>query len=342
MVIAAHTSGKKEDHSYLPEVLSCLAAKHPSDRFIIFSENAIPALPDNCISVPVLPKSINKLLLFYWYSYKLPALLIKHNAQAFISDSGMLCAKTDLPQYLYFSKTPDTERKGFFKKLFTKHLAKVITIFSAEDFITADLSAKHPLSAVKIKTVYHGLPKTLSFGNESGVIENNYYLYIVSAASAPHSMTVLKAFSQLKKRQKTAMKLVLLLQNTEARKLLPDLKNYRFREEVIVIENNEERGEIVKNAFVLIWFCNYDAANIAFTALRESVPIIAEENTLNQMLFGNAALLTNITETSVAEKMQLLYKDENLKNILLENAGKLAIKYDTDRAADLIRAAIIS
>ena len=342
MVIAAHIAGKKENYGYLRAALSNLAAKYPSDRFIIFSANAVHALPENCIQVPVLPKPINNLLLYYWYNYKLPSLLIKYNANAFITDTGMLCMKTAIPQYLYFSNNLfEKGRKTFFKKTFRQGLAKAKTIFTAEDFITDDLSAKYPISAGKIQTVYHGLPVYPSSAEELPVPESSYYLYPVSAASSAYLLTILKAFSQLKKRQKTSMKLVLLLRCMRDSKMIPDLKNYRFRDEVMIMEGYERTEGLIKNSFGLIWFCNYDDADVAFASLKYGVPLIVQENEVNTKLFGNAVMLTNSSENAVAEKMQLLYKDENLKNALLENARLLLKKYDEDRATDQLRAAIM-
>lgn len=347
MVIAAHIGGKPGKNSYLLAALSFLSVKYPADRFIIFSEYTIAGLSDNCKQVPVIPKPKNKLLLYYWYNYKLPALLIKYNAEAFVSDAGMISMKTILPQYLYFHNNVfEKGRNAFFKKIFRQSLANAKAIFTSEDFIKDDLSELYAISAGKIQTVFHGIPVAAagkeSPGTEENIItEGSYYLYPVSAASTPYLLTILKAFSQLKKRQKTSMKLVLLLHNLPGKEMIPDLKNYRFRDDVIVKGEHEGKNALIQNAFGLIWFCNYDHAEIAFAALKYGVPLIAAENKLNRKLFGDAALFTDVSENRIAEKLQLLYKDENVRSVVLKNAESLTGKYDAARAADQLRTAMM-
>ncbi len=137
------------------------------------------------------------------------------------------------------------------------------------------------------------------------------------------------------------MKLVLLLHNLPGKEMIPDLKNYRFKEDVIIKEAHEGKSALIQNAFGLIWFCNYDQAEIAFAALKYGVPVIASENKFNRKLFGDAVLFTDVSENGVAEKLQLLYKDENVRSHVLRNAESFTGKYDAARAADLLRTAMM-
>ncbi len=58
---------------------------------------------------------------------------------------------------------------------------------------------------------------------------------------------------------------------------------------------------------------------------------------------GDAALLINPSEyTDIAEKMMLLYKDESLRNSLVEKGKKIAAQNTLEIAADLLWKAILN
>lgn len=346
MIIAAHIGGKAEKKSFFIASLSLLSLKYSADQFIIFSEYPIPGLNDNCIQVPIMPKPKNKLLLYYWYNYKLPSLLIKYNAGRFVSNAGMISMKTGVPQYLYFGDNKfEKGSNSFFKKIFRLSLSKAQTIFTAEDFIKDALIEKYGVSPAKTKTVYHALSggETESSVSDSGIKigEYDYYFCPVTSVSSVHLIIILKAFSQLKKRQKTSMKLVLMLLNIQEKNLIPDFKNYRYREDVLIISEKETSAFSVENAFGLIWFCGYEHAAIAFAALKSGVPVIVPENNINKSLFRDAAIFTALSETGLAENMQLLYKDETVRKNLNENAEILLENYDAEQSAEQLRAAIM-
>ena len=84
MTVAAHiTSDKENVLSFLSDHLPVLASKNLDDHFIFFTDKIYPPATfkgGNITQVLISPQIKNSLLLYYWYNYKLPALLKKYNA----------------------------------------------------------------------------------------------------------------------------------------------------------------------------------------------------------------------------------------------------------------------
>ena len=344
MVIAAHVSWEYDPDNPLLTSLRIIAERNPGDRVILFSPEIIPAI-ENIIVDGSVPDQRDSLRMRYWYRYKLTRLLKKYKADSFISDAGMLGMKVGIPQFLFFADQSFEERKGFvFGKNLPASLAKAKAVFVTEDFIARILTEKHRVAADKIKTVYHGLDEderepvaTAEMIRAKFTDGNDYFLYPVNPTSAPNCVLLLKAFSQLKKRQKTSMKIVLLHSGMDEEGLVPDFKNYRYRDDVKIISTEEKNAQLLTaHAYGLIWLSDYFPGNEAFRAMQHKVPLIAEDNETNKSLFGNAALFSALSQNELADKMQLLYKDELLKKSVSDHAPGWLLKYDAMKAADAL------
>jgi hypothetical protein len=351
MKIAAHISGQNNSNSFLLASLKIISEKYPLLNFILFVETIIEGLGKNFKQVLISPKPKNNLILYFWYAYKLPAMLKKHNKMVFISDAGILCTKSNIVQYLFFCKTNFWQNKNkYFKKVLLESLALSKKIFVTEGFIKTKIIDNYNINELRIQTLHHGLNKVINVLDEhtKQIIKDefanghDYYFYPVTTSSASHLLLVLKAFSQLKKLQKTSLKLLLFLEDVSEENLIPNFKNYKYRSDTILIQSNASKAEvIIQAAFALIYFSEYIQNNIAFTAMQHSVPTIVSNTKENENLFANAVLFTNIEEKSLAEKMQLLYKDEMVRNTLVLQANQLLKKYDSDKAAEELYNAIL-
>ena len=334
----------QEVNSPLLASMNLLAEKFPGDRYILFTDN-IPAAPaQNCKVIAVSPAPKNKLLKFYWYSYKLPSLLAKNNADAFISDAGMLNTKINLPQFLFCNDNNLLNTKSvFLRKQFVAALLKAQKIFTTADYISDELQQQYQVPAEKLCTVYHGIQQnevavSADLLKEKFTEGNDYYCCPVSASAVPDLITLLKAFSQFKKRQKTSMQLVLLPDFISDEELIPDFKNYKYRDDVKIIAPGEKNADaLIQYAYALIFLCGYERHEDVLKALSCYVPVVAEDTPANRSLFGNSALFSPVTDTSLAECMQLLYKDESVKHTLNSTAQDVLQKYDAEVSALSLR-----
>ncbi len=350
MQIAAHFSQHKDIENPLLTSLKILSEKYPEVKFIFFVDTLIEGLNKNCNQVIISPKPTNNLLLFFWYKFKLYGFLKKRVKIVFIGDAGLVCEQTTIPQYLFFTKENFLkENNPAFKSKFVEALAKTTKVFTAEGFISSALQKEYAIPAKKIETIFHGLTgniKKYSFATieEIKTLYSkgfDYYLFSVTTTSKEYILHVLKAFSQLKKMQKTSMKLVVFLDDVMEKKLIPDFKNYKYKDEVLFIPQDvNNRRNIVAASNGLFYFSEYNTNNIAFVALQQTIPVVTIDNTINRSIFDEAVLYTEMTDKAITEKMQLLYKDEAIKNKLTITSKELLKKYDAIKVADQLYNAI--
>ncbi len=344
MQIAAHFTQYKDTENPLLTSLKILSEKHSEVKFIFFVDTLIDGLNKNCTQVIISPKPKNNLLLFFWYKFKLYGFLKKRVKIVFIGDAGLVCEQSSIPQYLFFSKENFLkESNPVFKSKFVDSLEKTMKIFTTENFLAGALQKEYNLPVEKIEPIFHGLSGKTKVYSHATIEEIkttytkgfDYYLYSITNTSKESTLHILKAFSQLKKMQKTAMKLVLFLDDVPEEKLIPDFKNYKYRDEVIFIKQDvNNRRNIVSASNALFYFSEYQTNNIAFVALQQAIPIVTVDNDINRSIFGEAVLYTATTDKAITEKMQWLYKDEALKNNLTMASKELLKKYDATKVAE--------
>jgi len=355
LTIAAHIIlSPKADQNYLLDNIIFWAKNSPADHFIIFSDDisfadTLPA--GNITPVLIKPAIKNNLSFYYWYNLKLPSLLKRYDANAFISGSGAISLRTNIPQYLFlresFSRSHDKHRhKKYLLKYFPRFAEKAAAIFTTEKYIAAALQKRFPQVTKEIFTPYHALSEIyqpLSWEEKEAITAtftsgNDYFVHYLSANTQHSVRMMLKAFSIFKKWQKSSMKLVFLVDNLQAEGLVPDMGLYKYRDEVLFIPAGaDNRSMLLAAALSALYLPKYiHGENFGLNALQCNVPLIVPEMEDLKLSFGDAALYAGSDETSIAEKMLLLYKDETLRKTLLESGSTLLLNYDLEKSASEI------
>lgn len=343
MVIAAHIWGEEIEQSLLLLALKQMASLQPRNSFIFFTNSSLKNLSENCVQVNVNPKPASKVLLYFWYNYKLPKLFIKYAVNTFISNTGMLAADVLINQFLFIEhKTLGEERNIFFKKRLNNSVTIAQTVFVTDnvigDTISKQLSAhKSNIQQLNFSLQENNILFTLS--DVEAVREKyckgfDYYLFRIDDASKAHVVTVLKSFSQLKKWQKTSLKMILLFENDIDEKLLPDFKNYKYRNEIILIkETNANQSLLTAAAFCYIFFGNYNRVGDVYKALQYNVPVIAADTEINNLLFKLTVAYAAVSVDILARQLQLIYKDEVYRKQLLQKANIFLTQFNSDAAS---------
>lgn len=348
MTIAVHiSSGRVNGLLHTSALL--LAAKHPDDHFIFFTDTELKIGLPNCTQVIIAPKLKNRLLRHYWYNYKLPSSLKRYNSDAFISSAGMISLKADIDQYLVFEDDIFKNEKStnnYYKKIFRSALLKARTIFVSEDIFKTNSTGYLSEIGNKINVCYHGFgekQEQLPYAEQQKIKDEHtegydYFLYPVTNTSAEYLITILKALSLFKKRQRSSLKLVLLLkQNIGEYELIKDFKNYKYRDDVLFIKDTKDISpNLMRSPYAMIYFCEYAQMDTALKAMYAGVPLITEATSLNNALFAGVTLHADNNPGSLAEKMMEVYKDEDGRNRLTATGYSFTYKYDAQAAADAI------
>ena len=343
MIIGAHVWGEDIEQSRLLFALKNAALSKPANQIILFTDFIVNALPQNCLQVNIYPKPKNKLLLYYWYKYKLPKLLLKYNISLFISNAGMLSSSNAVKQFLFIeNKNLLEERNNFFKKKFAEAVSDAQNVFVTDDILADSFNKKFPDFTGKIQKLYFDVNENnavFTLNDIEAVKEKytagfEYYLFRVNAFSQTQLLTVLKSFSQLKKWQKTSLRLMLLFENEIDEKLLPDFKNYKYKNEVVLLkEINENTLSLTAAAFAYIFFGDYKSSKNVYNAFYYNIPVISADTISNNLLFKLAVTYAAINVDSLALQLQLIYKNESYKLQLLQKATMFLTKFDSNTAS---------
>jgi glycosyltransferase involved in cell wall biosynthesis len=342
MKIVAHISKQEKNESLLLTILRAIE-QNSKRAFLLFSDETINNLDSkDCVQLPA-PKNNSKFAQFFWYKFKLPSLLKKEKDFVFISELGNIMHNATYPQFLFFASVDfKTNPNKYFKKVFIAALQNAKHIFVAENFIKEILINEFALLPEKITTTYYGVIKKNIFSSNDVSLKikdtysngYDYFLFEVNQSSADKLLILLKAFSLFKKWQKSALKLGLLLQNISEENLIHNFTNYKYKDDIFFVKVDAEA--LVASAFACIHFTNYAANSLSFVALQNRVPVIAVENNTNNSIFENAALFCTLSEKSLSEKMQLLYKNEYIRNEITANGLALLQKYNATTASKIL------
>lgn len=138
---------------------------------------------------------------------------------------------------------------------------------------------------------------------------------------------LLKAFSIFKKWQQSNMKLLIIVNNKNATILSKLISNYKYRSDVQTIENSHTKiNEIRFSAYAAIFLNTKGLFSMkAMSFLENEIPIFMATEESYNFSFEKCSLFFYNNEQSIAENLILLYKDEMLRNRLIEN-GKVFVK----------------
>jgi glycosyltransferase involved in cell wall biosynthesis len=365
MRIAINTRFLQDDYpegygNFLYEIFSRITKKNPEHGFIfIFDRDADQRFVSatNIKAVIAGPPPRHPLLWKLWYDVKLPALLKKHKADVFVSCDGICSLRAKIPQCLLipdlaFLHSPEGIRKShilFYKKYTPLFLEKADAVATASEFSKQDILSHYGIPPEKISVIYNGVNeifqplaeeiKTRTKEKFTGGKE--YFVYAGFIHPRKNLMNLLKAFSVFKKRQQTNMKLVLagkLAQNYES--FTESLKSYKYRNDVVLTGYMEDKelANIIGSAYGMICPSRFEGFAVpAIMAMKAAVPVITITDSAMQEITNDAALYANAGDyKDIAEKMMLLYKDENKRKDLVRQGTVTAQQYNWDRTADLL------
>ncbi len=350
---------------FIQETFSRIVRNHPEHSFVFIFDQPYDesfVFERNVKAVITGPASKQPLLWKYWYDIKIPALLRKYKADVFVSCDGICSLRTKLPQCLIvhdlaFLHYPSFHKKShlsFYKKYTPKFLEKTAAIATVSSFSKNDIISQYKIDPDKIDVVFSAAKDLFksSGDEEKSFIKNKYtegkeyFLYTGAIHPRKNLMNLLKAFSVFKKRQKTNMKLVLagrLAWKYES--FTESLKSYKYRDDVVMTGYVDE-VELVKitgAAYGLVYPSFFEGFGVpVLEAMKCNVPVITSANSAMQEIAKDAALYIDPeSHTDIADKMMLLYKDENLRNQLIEKGRSTAEEYNWDKTAALLWQSIV-
>jgi glycosyltransferase involved in cell wall biosynthesis len=365
MVIAVNTRFLIKDSlegfgNFTAEIFGTMARQHPEHQFYFILDRPftfLPDLPSNVSLQVVGPPARHPLLWKYWFDIKIPQVLKKIKADVFVSPDGFCSLTTKVPQCLVihdlgFLQYPEAYKKThyrFYKHFTPKFIKKACSIATVSEFSKQDIIGHYKTPADKIDVVYNGVKdgfQPLSFDKREVFKEkysggSEFFLYAGALQPRKNLVNLLKAFSIFKKRQKSEMKLMLAgrlaWKNDEFLELL---KTYKYREDVVLtgyVEQSELEG-LMASAYAMVYPSLFEGFGVPVVeAMKCEVPVLTSAHTAMEEIGEEAALYFDpASHTDMAEKLMLIYKDEDLRKSLIQKGNAVAKKFTWKRSAELL------
>lgn len=281
----------------------------------------------------------------------------KYKADVFVSADGFCSLATHIPQCvvvhdLAFAHYPNQMKRShslFLKRYVPKFLEKADAIATVSEFSKHDIVQTYKTNPGKINVVYSAAkeifqPVETNIANEvkqSYSAGREYFLHVGAIHPRKNLITLLKAFSIFKKRQKSNFKLVLAGRLAwKYDSFIHNLKNYKYRADVIMLGyvDEKELAKIIASAYALVYPSLMEGFGVpVLEAMKCHVPVITSSHSSMQEIAEDAALFADANNAEdIAEKMMLIYKDENLRRNLIKKGEVTANKYSWQRTAELL------
>ena len=267
----------------------------------------------------------------WWRSVTLPRLLRKYAADVVLMVNALIPVGT-LKSFAWFQDNQGWER--------IKKAASSTVLITSTEWQSNALAARFPLNTtVTVKPTLPSASEPLGSAQKASTREEftGGKMFFLYAGPLDKDLTdLVRAFSVFKKRQKSDWKLVLA---GEARKddvFIKSLQHYRYRDDVVVLDGISWSAlrELMAAAYALVSPADQSARWLIDSGFQAGVPVLVRDTALLREEGGEALLyMGQASQTEIAETMMTIYKDENLRSVLVGNgerelqgrsAGKMA------------------
>ncbi len=368
MVIAVNTKYflKAYQHNYSNFIFECfrrIANRQPRHTFIFFSDAAFDSsfyLAGNSIPV-VVPVSNGAMLSSVLYNMKVLALLKKYHVNIFLN-ADAFCSLFTKARQCFIAFNPDYLSESSFSKqnhlflckIFAKSSIKKARLIITESQFSRNHIIKHyKTGKKKIDVINNGvsvIDKQIHWEEKEKIkaqyADGNEYFVLSGNTSQPNILVnLLKAFSHFKKWQKSSMRLLIVQKEILHNDFTESLKSFKYRNDVKLLHKLPQ-SEVIKvtaAAYCMIHSPFYESfTNPPLQAMSYKVPVITSNTGSLHEICAEAVLYANFNNYSdVAEKLILVFKDENLRQDLIEKGIYHIRDFNWDKTSDLLWKSIV-
>lgn len=333
MVVAVDIRFVEEYQNFIFETFKRITAQHPQHSFIfilnkpynlslVFSANVIPIVQPR--KIELLSKIRN--------DHRISSLLKKYNTDVFVTFQSLL--QTKIPQCLIA-----------LDKSTSKYLKKAKVIITKSEFSKKKIIGKYKIDENKIDVVYKAVDEifqSILFEEKEKIKENhadgNEYFLFTGKVQLDNLLNVLKAFSGFKKLQKSNMQLLIASRNEMTKEILEMLRLYKYKSEVKILDVDKKTlAAITGAAYAFVYPFAQGGYSHLLEAMRCDVPVLTSNTGCMPEVCGDAALFFDYkNHKDIADKMMFIYKDEKLRQQLIDKGKEQIKKYSWDKIAELL------
>jgi glycosyltransferase involved in cell wall biosynthesis len=363
MIIGINICGTEKENGqsdkFIIDCFTKIAIKHSAHQFVFIIDKEI-GVDEKNVFINVSPRPKSAFFWKFWYKYTLEPVIKKQKIDLLINCNAICALNSKIPQMLFINDmhilhTSSGTKKydWFYKKHIVQFLQKTKRVVTISNFLRQELIAKYKIEEQKIDVLYPAIDKryqSIPFEEKEKIKEKytngkEFFLYAGDISAEKNLISLLKAFSFFKKRQKSNMQLIILAETIDGADFIESLKTYKYRDEIQLLQTValEESVVITASAYAFVYPSLYEPfPKKMLEAMQAGIPVIANYLTTISETCGDAVEYANTNNfEEIAEKMMLLFKDENKRNELIAKGNKQVLPYNMDKMTDELWQSII-
>jgi glycosyltransferase involved in cell wall biosynthesis len=340
-------------------VLKRITKAHPEHQFLFLFDRAYDeefVYSQNVTPIVLYPQARHPFLFYWWFEHSVAGVLNKVKPDLFYSPDGFLSLNAkvcSLPvihdiNYEHYPQDLPKLVSQYYKHYMPKFIQKGQRVITVSEFSKKDIADKYKIESSKIDVVYNGAEeayKPLDKAEKEAVKAKysggkDYFLYVSALHPRKNVKRLLQAFDKFKEATKSDMKLVLVgpmyFKNNEMEQVY---KGMKFKDDVIFTGrlNVEELCKVTGAAFALTYVSYFEGFGIpVIEAMQCDIPVITSNVTSMPEIAGDAALqLDPFSVDDIAKAMQDIYRDEALRQKLIEKGRARCRNFSWDKTAEL-------
>jgi glycosyltransferase involved in cell wall biosynthesis len=345
---------------YTSEVLQRLVQQRPEHQFLfLFDKNFDQAFvfAENVTPVVLFPPARHPFLWWWWFEISIPWALKKYKADVFLSPDGYASLRAPVPTvmvvhdiaYKYMRHHFSALMRSYFDYYVPKFVQKAQRIVTVSEFSKQDIIKQLGVSPDKIAVSYNGCKDNFKPLNESDQAavrlqyaeDQAYFLYVGSIHPRKNVHRLIQAFDQFKIQTQSPVKLLIggrFAWQTGEVKDAYDQAIFKRDIQLLGYVSDQELPRLVGAALALVYVSLFEGFGVPLLeAMFCEVPIITSNVSAMPEVAGEAAWLVDPTDVNaIANAMQLLYENPELREDLIEKGKMQRKKFTWEQATAII------
>ncbi|MFL5762577.1 MAG: glycosyltransferase family 4 protein [Bacteroidia bacterium] len=348
------------------ETLKRITNDHPEHHFIFLFDRDYDEeflFADNVTPLILSPPARHPFLFYIWFEFSVAGFLNKFKPDLFVSPDGYLSLRGKCKQlavihdinFEHYPKDVSWIVRKYYRFFFPKFAKKATRIATVSAFSKKDIIEHYEVPAAKIDVVYNGCNELYQPASKETQLStkkkftngNDYFLFVGALHPRKNISRLLKAFDQFKTKEKADTKLVLV---GEKYRWTAEIKhsyiNMQFKDDVIFTGrlSTEDLKNVLGSALAMVYVPYFEGFGIPILeAMNCDTPVITSNVTSMPEIAGDAALLVDpFSVDSISNAMIYIFKDESMRNSLIEKGRKRAMDFSWDKTAEALWKTILA
>jgi len=344
---------------YTVSIFKLLVKQYPQHQFVFVYDRPHPTdliIGENVESITVAPAARHIPAFFYWYNISAALAVKKIKADVWVQPYGFCSLSTSVPQVLvvhdlafkHFPQHISWTQRWHYAAMTPRFLKKAKRVVTVSEFSKQDIIQSYPQLALD-PTVISGAARSgfvpLSWEEKEQVKEAytegyEYFLCVGGINPRKNMMHILKAFSLFKKWHKSNMKLVFAGRLAwQYQEFVEKLKTFKYRNDVVLTGYVEETilQKLTGAAYASLYVTHFEGFGLPIVeAMQSGVPVVVGNNSSMPEVGGEAVLYADASDPeNIASQMQALYRNEKMREKLIQKGLEQAALYSWEQAAQL-------